>query len=264
MSPVYVSAVISVRPGFIRKSAVLACFILLVGASSLRAQVTAGASPGLNAALVRLFGGVTGFTAQLELRIVDTNGTETLNAPMKFSLLDGKMRGDLDVTKLKSKDLPAFAASAASSVGMNEVITLVRPDKKETYLLYPKFQACVVAPLDDEDVAALQKPAKLAKTPLARETLDGHPCIKSKVVVTEPDGRNHTATVWNATDLKDFPVQIQTVDDGATIILRFRQVKFERPVAKDFDLPAGTQKYDDAKELTQAVMKKLIGEALGK
>ena len=232
-----------------------------MGAVSLRAQVTAGASPGLNAALVRLFDGVTGFTAQLDLRMVDTNGTETLNAPMKFSLLDGMMRGDLDVTKLKSKDLPALAATAASSVGMDRVITLVRPDKKETYLLYPKFQACVVAPLDDEDVEALKKPAKLAKTPLARETLDGHPCIKNKVVVTEADGRKHAATVWNATDLKDFPVQIQTVDEADTIILRFRLIKFERPAAKDFDLPAGTKKYDDAGELSKAVMKQLIGQA---
>jgi len=256
--------VISIRLGFIRSIAAISCLFCLMGAVSLHAQVTAGASPGLNAALVRLFGGVTGFTAELELRMVDAKGVETLNAPMKFSLLDGKMRGDLDVTKLKSKDLPALAATAASSVGMDRVVTLVRPDKKETYLLYPKFQACVVAPLDDEDVNALKKPAKLEKTPLARETLDGHPCVKNKVVVTEPDGRKHAATVWNATDLKDFPVQIQTVDDTDTIIMRFRQIKFERPAAKEFDLPAGTKKYDDASELTKAVMKKLIGEALGK
>lgn len=264
MLPVYVPAVTSVRFGLIRPIAAILCLLSLMAAPPLRAQVTAGASPGLNAAMVRLFGSVTAFTAQLELRMVDTNGTETLNAPMKFSLLDGKMRGDLDVTKLKSKDLPALAASAASSVGMDRVITLVRPDKKESYLLYPKFQACVVAPLDDEDLAALKKPAKLEKTPLARETIDGHPCIKTKVVVTEADGRKHIATVWDATDLKGFPVQIQTVDGANTISMRFRQVKFERPVAKDFDLPAGTTQYNDATELTQAVMKKLIAEALGK
>ena len=264
MLPVYLPAVTSVRFGFIRRIVALACLFSMMAAASLPAQVTAGASPGLNAALVRLFGGVTGFTAQLELRMVDTNGVETLNAPMKFSLLDGKMRGDLDVTKLKSKDLPALAASAAGSVGMDHVITLVRPDKQETYLLYPKFQACVVAPLDKEDMAALKQPAKLDKTPLARETLDGHPCIKHRVVVTEPDGRKHTATVWSATDLKEFPVQIQTVDDGDTILMRFRQVKFERPAAKDFDLPAGTTKYSDAKDLAQAAVKRFLSDALGK
>ncbi len=196
--------------------------------------------------------------------MVDAKGAETLNAPMKFSLLDGKMRGDLDVTKLKAKELPALAATAAGSVGMDRVITLVRPDKKESYLLYPRFQACVVAPLDDEDLVALKKPAKLEKTPLARETLDGQRCIKTRIVVTDSDGRQHVATVWEADDLKNFPIQIQTVDGADTILMRFRQVKFERPAAKDFDLPAGTARYDDPKDLTQAVMKKLLGEALGK
>jgi len=253
--------VISVRLGFIRRIIAIACLFGLLGEVSLRAQVTAGASPGLKASLVRMFGGFAGFTAQLELRMVDTNGVETMNAPMKFSLLDGKMRGDLDVTRLKAKDLPALASSAASSVGMDRVVTLVRPDKKETYLLYPKFEACVVAPLDEGEVASLKKPAKLVKTPLGKDTLDGHPCIKNKVVVTEPDGRKNTATVWNATDLKDFPVQVETKDDADTIILRFRQVKFERPAAKDFDLPEGTKRYDDANDLTKAVMKKLIGQA---
>lgn len=238
--------------------------MLCLGGLSLQAQVTVGASPGLNAVLVRMFGGVTAFTAQLEIRMLDAKGVETLNAPMKFSLLDGKMRGDLDVTRLKSKDLPALAATAAKSVGMEQVITLVRPDKKESYLLYPMFQACVVAPLDDEDVEALKKPAKLTKTMLGKETLDGHSCIKNKVVVAEPDGRTHTATTWNATDLKDFPVQIQTLDDTDTIIMRFRDVKFERPQAKVFDLPAGTKKYTDAKELSQAVMRKLLSDALTK
>jgi hypothetical protein len=122
----------------------------------------------------------------------------------------------------------------------------------------------VVAPLDEEDVSALKKPAKLEKTPLARETLDGHRCVKTRVVITEADGRKHVATVWEASDLKSFPVQIQAVDGASVITMRFRQVQFERPVAKDFDLPTGTACYDDASDLTTAVMKKLLKEALGK
>lgn len=254
----------SVRFGLIRPAAAILCLFSLMTATSLRAQFTAGASPGLNAALVRLFGGVTAFTAEMELRMTDTNGTVNLHAPMRFSLLDGKMRGDLDVTKLKAKELPALAATAASSVGMDRVITLVRPDKQESYLLYPKFHACVVAPLDDEDLEALKQPAKLEKTPLGKETIEGHPCIKAKVVVTAASGRKHLATVWDATDLKGFPVQIQTRDGADLIQLRFRQVRFERPAAKEFDLPAGTARYTDASELTQAVMKNLLTEALGK
>lgn len=235
----------------------------LGAAGGLQAQDTVGASPGLNAALVRLFGNHQAFTARLELRMVDGQGKETLNAPMKFSMLEGKMRGDLDVTRLKAKDLPALAGTAAKSVGMTEVITLVRPDKQETYLLYPAFKACIVAPIDPEDVAALKKPANIQKTLLGHETLDGHPCVKNKVVVTGPDGSRHEATVWEASDLKNFPLRIQTLDDTNTLTLHFRQVKFQAPAVKDFDLPAGTARYDDPQELSMAVMKKFLKEAVG-
>jgi hypothetical protein len=167
------------------------------------------------------------------------------------------------VTRLKSKDLPAMAASAAKSIGMERVVTLVRPDKRESYLVYPSFQACVVAPLDADEVAALQKPAKIVRTPLGKQTVDGQPCIKHRVVVTEPDGRQHQAMVWNATQMKDFPLRIETRDGPDTIVMQFRQVKLERPDAGVFELPKGTTRYDDPKELTTAVMKKLIGQALG-
>jgi hypothetical protein len=256
--------VISIRFTSFSRIFLLAVLVALAGTAELCAQVTAGASPGLNAALVRLFEGVTAFSAQLEIRMLDAKGAETLNAPMQFNLLDGKMRGEIDVAKLKSKDLPEFAATAAKSVGMDKVVTLVRPDKGESYLLYPAFQACVVAPIDAEDLAALKKPAKLQKTPLGREMLDGQDCVRNRVIVTEADGSKHEVIVWSATRLKGFPVRIKTVDKTGTIFMHFRQVKFEKPDAKLFDLPAGTTKYDDASELTQAVMKKLLGQALTK
>jgi len=256
--------VISVRFASFRALILLTSLFVLGTAFSAPAQVTAGASPGLNAALVRLFGGLTGFTAQLELRMLDAQTNETLNAPMQFSLLDGKMRGELDIAGLRSKDLPAFAATAAKSVGLDRVVTLVRPDKGESYLVYPAFQACVVAPLDADEVAALQQPAKIARTPLGKETIDGQACVKYRVVVTEPDGRQHQATVWSAPALKDFPLRIETRDGTDTIVLQFRQVKFARPDAGLFELPKGTTRYDDPKQLAEAVMKKLISQALGK
>jgi len=225
-------------------------------------EYTAGLSPGLNAALVRLFGDHKAFTARLRVQMTDPQGQETLNAPMQFALLDGKMRGELDITKMKSKDLPALAASAAKSVGMEKVITLVRPDQQETYLLYPAFQACIVAPLDAEDVAALKQPAKIRREPLGRETVDGHPCIKNRVTVTEPNGLQHEATVWHATDLKEFPLRIQTMDGTDTLVMQFSQIRFERLAAKEFDLPAGTIRYKDAQALSQAVMQKYLKQAI--
>lgn len=237
--------------------------LLAFGSVRVYAQ-TDGGMPALSVGMLRFFGSTTYFTAHLEIRMFDAKGIETFSAPMKFSLLNGKMRGELDVTKMKSKDLPALAATAAKSVGMERVVTLVRPDKKESYLLYPTFQACVVAPMDAEDADALKKPATLQKTPLGKEQVDGHACIKNNAIVTEAGGNQRTATLWCATDLRDFPVQTKMVDGTDTILMKFSQVKFEKPDSKLFDLPAGTAKYNDAQELTQAVMKKLLLQAIGK
>jgi hypothetical protein len=258
-----VRIVISLLSARLSTFALLTLLFVQSGQDTLRAQDTAGLLPGLNASLVRLVGDHKSFKARLEVRIVNGQGRETFSAPMKFSLLDGKMRGDLDVTRLKSKDLPALAGAAAKSVGMEQVIILVRPDKKETYLLYPAFKACIVAPMDPEDLAALEKPAKILKTPLGNEVVDGHPCVKNKVVVNQPDGITHEAIVWRAADLKGFPLIIQTTEGADTLVLHFHQVRFEKPDAKVFDLPASTDKYDDPQDLTRAVIKKLIGEALG-
>jgi len=237
--------------------------LALFGGPRSQAQgYTAGLSPGLNAALVRLLGDHQAFTARLRIRMTDGQGKETLDAPMQFALLDGKMRGELDITKMKSRDLPALAATAAKSVGMEKVVTLVRPDRQETYLLYPAFQSCLVAPLEAEDVAALKKPAQIRREPLARETIDGHPCVKSRVTVTEPNGLPHEALVWHAADLQEFPLRIQTVDGTDTLVMQFSRIRFERPAPKDFDLPAGTSRYPDAQSLSQAVMQRCLRQAI--
>jgi hypothetical protein len=260
----YVQRLSALLPNGLRLALLLGCLLGFgAGLTVVAQEATVGLSPGLNAALVRLFGEHKAFTAQLRIRMTDGQGIETLSAALRFALSDGKMRGDLDVTKLKSKDLPALAASAAKSVGMEKVVTLVRPDKAETYLLYPAFQSCLVAPIDASDLAALKQPAKIQRTPVAHETLDGHPCVKSKVIVTESDGQPHESIVWYAKDLKDFPLRIRTVDGADTLDLHFSQIRFVRPEAKEFDLPAGTARYDDVQDLTAAVMKKMLKDALG-
>lgn len=228
------------------------------------AQTAVGGAAGLNAALLRLLDPHTAFSADLEVRMFDAKSNLTLHAPMRFHRLDGKLRGDIELARLKSKDLPALAASAAQNVGMERVVTVVRTDQRESWLLYPAFQACVVAPLDADEVAALAKPAHVSRTPLAEETLAGQRCEKERVVVTEPDGRQHTALVWRAPALKNFPLRLETRDGTDTLVMEFRNVQFARPDAVLFELPKGTSRHDDPQELMRAVMKRLLGEALGR
>ena len=108
--------------------------------------------------------------------------------------------------------------------------------------------------MSDKEVADAGKDYKMEKTSLGKETIDGHPCEKNKVVATNEKGEKHEVTVWNATDLKDFPIQMQMPDEqsGTSILMKFKNVKLGKPDAKLFDAPTGLTKYDDTQSLMKA------------
>ena len=88
------------------------------------------------------------------------------------------------------------------------------------------------------EAEASEKGLKLEKTALGKETIDGHACVKNKVVVKSGKGPVLEAVTWNATDLKDFPLQIEMKEKDNTVRMRFTQVRFVKPDAKQFEVPA--------------------------
>lgn len=239
-------------------AAIVVPALLLTNALTCQAQFPGGSAGGFNAALVKLFGDVTAFSAQTDVRVLDKTQKETMSLPMEFAMLDSKIRVSLDLTQMKSTDMPPGTADALKQMGMARVISLVRPDKKLIHIIYPDQKCYLNMDLPAEETAAADKDkqGKMEKTALGKETLDGHPCVKNKVVVAGADkGQNIEATTWNASDLKDFPVQIQTEDKGNTTIMHFKQVQLAKPDAKDFEPPTGYKEYKDQQELMLGVMK---------
>ena len=72
---------------------------------------------------------------------------------------------------------------------------------------------------------------------VAKEVVDGHPCVKNKVIVTAEQAQTVEAICWNATDLKDFPIQIQTHEKEVTSVMHFRELQFQKPDAALFEPP---------------------------
>jgi len=202
------------------------------------AQLPAGSVGGVSATLAKLFGSHTGFTAQADVQVLDRAGTEALRMPMNFAHLDGKIRVEIDITQIKSREFTAKVVSQMKQVGAGKIISVIRPDKKESYIMYPGTQNYTVVPMPKAEAEAAGKPLKMEKTALGSETVDGHPCVKNHVVVKDNQNVIIEATTWNATDLKDFPVQIETKDQGNTSIMRFNKIQFTRPDAKKFEPPA--------------------------
>jgi hypothetical protein len=214
-----------------------------------------GPPPGSDPFLVKLFGKVTAFSATAEM------STEGMGAPameMTMSMLDGKTRNEVDMTRSR---MPAQAVAQMKQMGMDKVVMLGLPAKQEMLVIYPGLQAYAEQAYNGAQASTASSDAKIETTSLGSDTIDNHACDKSKVVVTDKDGNKHEATVWYATDLKRFPIQIQMAEPtGGTATMKFKDVKFDKPDASLFDAPAGYTKYSSVQELMQTeVMKRLGG-----
>jgi len=236
----------------------LCLFSILLSGLTTHAQMPGGPPAGMSAALTKLFGDIKAFTAKADVQVLDEAQKEKVSLPMDFALLDNNVRVEMDLTQMKNKDMPPGAAESLKQMGMSQIVSVIRPDKKAIYFIYPDQKAVLNMPMSPEDAAAAEKAPKLEKTAVGKETLDGHACVKNKVVITDDKGKNLEATTWNATDLKDFPVQIQTKEKENTSIVHFKDIQFTKPEAKQFEVPAGYTQFNDPQEMMQGIMKKMM------
>lgn len=243
-----------------KTSRLLVCALaLLLAAAQCPAQMPSFNQPGMNAAMTKLFGNITAFSAKAQVRMLDRAEKETMSLPMDFIMLEGKIRLEVDLAQIKSKEFTPEMLATFKQMAMDKMVSIVRPDKKATLVIYPALQVYAEVPMPMEDVADLEKTYKVERTALGKETLDGHPCEKNRVNVVNGNGGRQEAVVWNAADLKEFPVQMQMNQPEATVLMRYRDVQFARPEAKLFEAPTGFTKYDSMEKLMQGAMMKMLG-----
>jgi Domain of unknown function (DUF4412) len=149
------------------------------------------------------------------------------------------------------------------SMGMDQVVTISLPEKKVAYMIYPGMQSYAVIQLPNAENVPTNSDFKVETTEIGKETVDGHPCVKNKYVVTDNEGVKHEYTVWNATDLKKFPVKIQTIESGDDVTMLFKNVSLTKPAASLFVPPADFKKYDDMQQLMQQEVMKRMGGGMG-
>jgi len=230
---------------------ILLSALLLAGWSGddcLYAQFDGPGSPGVTASLIQLFGTNTAFTAQVEVQILGPAQKERVGLPMLFARLDDKIRVEVDMARMRNREQPdAFAR--LEPLGLDRVISLIRPEQRTTWVVFPKLQAVVKLAMPHGEADAFLKKAKLERTRLASEKMEGHPCVKQRVVITDHQNQKHEATVWRATDLRDFPICVATREGSETVFMRFRQVQFTSADAKAFEPPAGYTEYADMQAL---------------
>jgi hypothetical protein len=160
-------------------------------------------SPHFGGAMARLFEGNSAFSATLEFQTSGGPSGREVTMPGKIEFMDGKSRFEMDVGRMQGVSMPPQAMERMHQMGMDKMTTVSRPDLKITYLIYPNMQAYVESPVQDAAASTPPSDYKVEITKLGEETIDGHPCVKNKIVATDKDGKAEESTVWNATDLNN-------------------------------------------------------------
>ena len=234
---------------------------LALAGSIASALAQRGAPPaGINAAMLKMFGDIKAFSATAEARMLDKDLKEISAMPMTMSMRDNKLRSEMDLSQVKGGAMPPEAAAMMKQAGMDRMVTVIRPDRKSTMIVYPGLQSFAEMPIADAEVAD----AKVESTELGKETIDGHPCVKTRLASTDAQGQVREAFVWQASDLKQFPIQMQMPQRSNTLIVKFQPPKLETPEASLFDVPASYTKYSNVQALMQAALMKMFSGAGGK
>jgi len=223
-----------------------------------------GGLPGMSApsqlspAFSKLFGEHKAFSADTTMEVEQSGQSGVMTMPGKISYLSGKSRMDLDLSRSQGPQFPAGMAEQIKAMGMGDMSVISDEGTNTSYFVYPGLKAYLAMSPQEGGNTDPEK-LKVETTELGNETIDGHPSIKNKVVMTTPEGKKTEAIVWNATDLKKFPVRIEVADQGNKMRMTFKNVKFDKPDAKLFQPPANFTKHNNIQGLMGEAMKKMLG-----
>lgn len=232
-----------------------ACFVSLATAQQ-------GMGPvGQNSAtdeLSKILGKDAAFSATAHMTVEGKGNTQSMQ--MKYAALNGHVRAEMDMTQ--ASGIPPQAVAQMKAMGMAETVTIHRADDQATYLVYPGLKSYCKIELPDKasfgGSGGEIKPPKVEKTELGKETIDGHPCVKSKIVVTMADGDSVEAIVWEATDLNNLPIQTQFESEMGKVTTQFKDVSTTKPDAALFEPPAGYKSYSTPQELMMGAMQGMM------
>lgn len=244
-----------------KKQILFAAIATLLGIAAVPATAQPGAQgPRFDGAMEKIFGTHRAFSADIQVQAKGRMNDDII-MPGTFCFDSGKSRFEMDMSKAKGSSLPPEAIAQMKSMGMDRMIAISRPDKKLNYMIYPGLNCYAEVTPPDNGAGLNPENFSLDTTELGKETVDGHPCIKNKVVATNKDGAKSESTVWNATDLDQFPVKIESNESGQKSVMLFKNISFKKPAASQFEAPAGLTKYTDAQTMMQTeIMKKMGGE----
>lgn len=195
--------------------------------------------------LEKLFSSTPVFSATMKTAITTPNGPMNVKAKMFFD--HDNSRTEMSMSDVQGGGLPPSAVAQMQAMGMDKVVMITPSDKKNVYMVYPKIHAYAAVPVPSDTT----KDISVQTTKLGDDTVAGHPCVKNKVVMTN-NGQQNELTVWNATDLNNFPIQItQSPQPGVSATVNFEDVSFGKLSSDLFQPPSNFTRYSSVQALME-------------
>jgi hypothetical protein len=232
--------------------------VTALAAATVPAQAQRGGSGGPNfgAAFSKMFGANQTFSARMEIETPNPTTGQAITVPGKISFDNGKSRFEMNLLEAKGTQMPPQQMAQMKAMGMDSIVSISRPDTKTAYSIYKGLKSYIEVPLTDKGDTATADDFTMQSTELGKETVDGHDCVKNKVVISDKQGNKHESTVWNAKDLKNFPIKISATEQNRTSVITFKEISFTKPDAASFEAPTDFTKYTTQQALMQAIMTK--------
>jgi hypothetical protein len=216
-----------------------------------------GLPPGFDPIMAKLFGSVKGFSAKADMTMKGPQGDMTMT--VVYEMLSGKMRMEMDMASMLGAQMPPEAVAQMKMMGLDRMVNIMLPETHQMYLIYPGAQSYVEMPVPQAGPAAdADKEPNVNYVEVSKETIDGHPCVKSKMTIDAGNGKTREGFIWNATDLKGFPLQVQFDDPRRPGTMRFKDVQLKDPDAGHFTPPADFTKYNNPQEMMQGIAQKMM------
>jgi hypothetical protein len=227
--------------------------VLLCGVPAF-AQMAGAPGGGPNNGMDVLFSANPVFSATMQTALTGPNGPMTITSKMYYD--HANSRNEMNMANVTGANLPANALAQAKALGLDNIVTIAPATHTNVYTMYPNLHSYFSVAVTESDASTNDGVAQV--TALGNETVAGHPCVKNKVVVNAA-GQPHTFTVWNATDLNKFPVQISISEEGTTATITYQNISFSSVPASFFRPPTSYKGYDDIQSLMQAAIVSRMG-----
>jgi hypothetical protein len=212
-----------------------------------------GQGPQVDVMMSKFFGDVKAFTATGEMSV--KGGKKAVTMPMEWAMLDEKLRVSMDMSAMGGEE----GMAQMKMMGMDKMVMVIDSAKKQQMMIMPNLKAYADMPIPKEQADRLAKEPKIEKIEMGKETVEGHPCVKYKYIITPDNGKKEETLVWAATDLKNFPIKLEMQHGGEKSSYVYKNIKLEKPDASLFVAPSDFTKYGSMQEMMMSAAMKMMG-----